>query len=330
MHSTARSTRPHGFTLIEVLVVVGIIGALIALLLPALRKAKLAAGEARCLSNLRQIGVGMQMLRDQEGTLPLMFMLRSLTGGPYRENGSAGGSGPLPRGWIHGGMSTHPLLTGASAYYSEAAEKPLNRHLYRPAELEGHPDYNKSDGSRLAVAERRERELFRCPEDTVGATPFNQRILELDPEGFGGQMVVVGTMSPYVVYGTSYFTQIDFWMDPSVSRLVDDVMRRWPPKHADIQHMNRSAARVIGKWNAARTVVMGDVQFERGLYFKELFPGYHGRPATYNLLFLDGHARPVTLRAQDLEPPAGIDPDDNYPHRGPDWSNYDDRQPFAR
>jgi prepilin-type N-terminal cleavage/methylation domain-containing protein/prepilin-type processing-associated H-X9-DG protein len=56
--------RTHGFTLIELLVVVSIIAVLIALLLPALAKAKALGEQTVCASNLSQIGVAMAEYAD--------------------------------------------------------------------------------------------------------------------------------------------------------------------------------------------------------------------------------------------------------------------------
>lgn len=58
-----RSKSP-AFTLIELLIVIGILGLLAAMLLPALAKVRQKAYAAQCLSNLKQAGAGLQMYVD--------------------------------------------------------------------------------------------------------------------------------------------------------------------------------------------------------------------------------------------------------------------------
>jgi prepilin-type N-terminal cleavage/methylation domain-containing protein len=64
------STRRHGFTLVELLVVIVIIGMLVALMLPAVKSALEAARQAQCLNNMKEVGTALMHYEADKGHLP--------------------------------------------------------------------------------------------------------------------------------------------------------------------------------------------------------------------------------------------------------------------
>jgi prepilin-type processing-associated H-X9-DG protein len=61
---TGRTSRVGAFTLVELLVVIGIIAVLVAMLMPALQKARTSSRTVQCASNLKQIGGGIMMFAN--------------------------------------------------------------------------------------------------------------------------------------------------------------------------------------------------------------------------------------------------------------------------
>ena len=74
MSNTPHRRPPAAFTLVELLVVIGIIALLISILLPTLGRAREHANRVSCASGLRQIGMAVVMYaNDNKGHTPVAF-----------------------------------------------------------------------------------------------------------------------------------------------------------------------------------------------------------------------------------------------------------------
>jgi prepilin-type N-terminal cleavage/methylation domain-containing protein len=166
--------RISGFTLVELLVSITIIGMLISLMLPAIQAAREAARQMSCSNNLKQIGLGLHLYHQSYQQLPAGWLAY---------NSQSGLPDPLgPPGWGWASQILPFIEQGNVSRNLLNFDKPLTA-----------PENAQARTQIVA--------LFRCPSD-VGKGTFTWRP-DRPPESGGVIGVELATSNYLGVYGTT-------------------------------------------------------------------------------------------------------------------------------
>ncbi len=113
-HPKKQEDRP-GFSLVELLVVMGIIAILIGLIMPALRRSRESAAALACANNVRQIGIAMQMYLNENHNVYFWRGANTDTDGM--------------EWYVYGGRETDNVNLLQSGLFNRIVPRPLNRYV---------------------------------------------------------------------------------------------------------------------------------------------------------------------------------------------------------
>jgi prepilin-type N-terminal cleavage/methylation domain-containing protein len=234
-----RHSRLCGFTLVELLVVIGVIALLVSILLPVLNKAREAAARTACASNMRQVATALNAyLADNRGGQPIY--------------GSRSGSGTTQFMYIKDmywfvQLAPHAGISGIT-------DQPSGNFWTDPG---GAPSPGLAYLQGVVGEGPVRRSVFFCPSD----------------DRYTGVLPALGTSTyPWGVPVSSYSPLQPAWdarfnnPTPGISGTIGNEDWRYPPRTNAATDVSKLMGRVLSRRNAARTAVFGHTYVASGSY----------------------------------------------------------------
>jgi len=275
-----RPSRGAGFSLVELLVVIGIIGMLIALLMPALASVRESGKQVQCLATLRSIGMAAQAhVNEHQGYLPCAGWEWNPVGGIVNPTGL-----------------DDPEARHYDYYHDDGEQRPLPI----TAALAHYMGVTVNTDSRAALANDLQQEpilrLFRCPAQEPPLSGWTQR----DSNGW---------------YSPDEFSSYDF-NEAALGRRDRDA-KQAPFPQGKITQVRDTSSVFFAMDGRTRDPVFDrcflifdfgpndsvrdfDIKIQQTTLGKEAIDTWrHRRHA--NVLFIDGHAQDYSTDPGDLD-----------------------------